>query len=205
MRIGILDLYRFIRTADDKRENYVRKLLARGNYVPGRDYYFRLKPAIRHYHSRDCDKAQLEAGIEKAPEGRKQNFRQIAKRYDQFWRKICPRRVRVRGGHWQVGIVDVTGQPNLGLIGPWGLIGLQLYFQKPKRARLGVRDADLMHSLMRLVFGDSNDAGMKMAVFDIWRMKLLVERPESRVSEAFLRGELAEFEEVLNRLRDAAA
>jgi len=188
-RISLTDFVDFVTRSGMPKLTKVKQLKHRAEYSPYADFYRPFREAVIAAHAEGRGKASIaEAALRRFEgDGRRHHIVDLCAAYGSWWGRRAldffppPTSTRHLGG------LDLTINPELGLLIEGRAHVIKLYLKEPALSR---RYAEIAAALMHESLAGQPPSGAIMAILDVRRRRLHCLAPRPELS-ALLAGELA--------------
>jgi hypothetical protein len=168
-RISLTDFVDIVSASGTPKATRVRNVISRQEYSPAADFYKRIREQIAETHQRSLPRSSLDlAGRSLSDKKKRTAYPEIIAAYKKWWGRKTLEWFTPKTKVYSAHDVDVTVNPELGLVIDGVPHLIKLYFKKEPIAK---NRMDLITHLMATTLSHAF-AGTRMAVLDVRRSKL---------------------------------
>ena len=203
IKISLTDFIGFVNKVGTAKQNHVRSIKHRDQYLPYKDYYKPIRIAIQNLHKKLQNKSVLDNVIDEVEENKKNNFRAVIDGYKKFLGRKKFEWIKPPKKNWTLGDISITVNPEVGLEekkkdGSSNFYIVKLYFKDEKIQKSHV---DQILTLMEMQLRSKvEEPEVMFALLDVRKGKLHVKKNHELTELPLLEGEAKSFATMWGKL-----
>ncbi|MDQ0338766.1 hypothetical protein J2S00_001552 [Caldalkalibacillus uzonensis] len=192
--LSLTDFVDIVSKSGTPKITKIRQIKVRPDYNPALDYYKLLRNRLIETHEKNLGKSYLKNLLQYITDQRKlHNYEPLIEEYCRWWGRTKYDWFNPPSGKWTHGSVQVTINPELGLIKDGKKLLIKLYFKSDK---LSKNKVSVILYLMKNVLVQENSSDMNVGIHDIRHGKMYTSPIKEEGLDAMLKGEAAYIETV---------